>query len=521
MLSAPDQFPVRVRHLAPWLLAAIVAACPLLVGSAAVRAAEDKGAKSAAAKDVAAKDVEESWEVIYSGTSRIGFTHTTSQTLERGGQKVIVTDAEATMNISRFGQSVKTRTITRTVENEAGDLLEYNHEVQNPPAASTLIHGRVADGKLVVETEVSGKTSTKESDWDKSVKSPAFQSRLLREKPLKPKDKRTMKIFDPSLGAVTTVTYQVKDYEMVKLLDGKESRLLSVNVLTSAIPGLVVQEYLDEDGESRKTSMSLLQLTTYKVSKEEALKNVTGGEIDLAVGTLVKVDAIKNPRQTRRVTYRISTIAENPENLLAEGSTQQLKPVDAHTVDLVVQAVVPPATKGDATPADKSYLAPNPMLQSDDERVQKHAEAAVGKETDPWKSCQLMEHWVFENLKAKNFSTLLASAGEVAKKLEGDCTEHAVLLAAMARARGIPSRVAIGLVYIDQPSSFGGHMWTEVYINGAWIPLDATLGKGHVAAEHIKFADSSLVDANPGVIPEFLPMVTSIGNMQIKVVKVE
>ena len=37
----------------------------------------------------------------------------------------------------------------------------------------------------------------------------------------------------------------------------------------------------------------------------------------------------------------------------------------------------------------------------------------------------------------------------------GDCTEHAVLAAAMCRAVEVPSRVAIGLVYVEKESAFG------------------------------------------------------------------
>ncbi len=63
------------------------------------------------------------------------------------------------------------------------------------------------------------------------------------------------------------------------------------------------------------------------------------------------------------------------------------------------------------------------------------------------------------------------------------------------KVRGeIPSRVAVGLVYVTEPPSFGGHMWTEVFVNGKWIPLDATLGKGGIAADHIKFADTNFSD---------------------------
>ena len=74
----------------------------------------------------------------------------------------------------------------------------------------------------------------------------------------------------------------------------------------------------------------------------------------------------------------------------------------------------------------------------------------------------------------------------MAESREGDCTEHAVLLAALARACGIPARVAIGLVYVDQAGGFGYHMWTEMYLSGHWIPLDATLGQGGIGAAHLK-----------------------------------
>ena len=110
-----------------------------------------------------------------------------------------------------------------------------------------------------------------------------------------------------------------------------------------------------------------------------------------------------------------------------------------------------------------------------------------------------MEKYVRDKLEKKNFSTALASAAEVAEKLEGDCTEHAVLLAAMLRAKQIPSRVAVGIVYVElnkQPS-FGGHMWTEAWLDDKWVPLDATLGRGGTHAGHIKLGDSSFADKMP------------------------
>src|SRR5262249_1099210 len=145
----------------------------------------------------------------------------------------------------------------------------------------------------------------------------------------------------------------------------------------------------------------------------------------------VKTRPIKDPRKTRRVVYRITIPNEDPQKILSSGLAQKIAPIDAHTVDLNVDAISPP----DEPPAEdenrpgKEFLTPNSYLQSDDELVQKHAAEAAGDEDDPWKAAQLMERWVSVNLKLKNFTTLLASAAEVAKNLSGDCTEHAVLLA--------------------------------------------------------------------------------------------
>ena len=88
----------------------------------------------------------------------------------------------------------------------------------------------------------------------------------------------------------------------------------------------------------------------------------------------------------------------------------------------------------------------------------------------------------------------MATCSNVAKNLSGDCTEYAMLGAGMCRAIGIPSRTAIGLVYAPGAGgkpTLAYHMWFEVSINGRWLALDATLGRGSIGAGHIKITDAS------------------------------
>ena len=73
------------------------------------------------------------------------------------------------------------------------------------------------------------------------------------------------------------------------------------------------------------------------------------------------------------------------------------------------------------------------------------------------------------------------SAAEALRTRSGDCTEYAVLLAALARARDIPSRVAYGLVYADRFSGkkdvFGPHAWVQVWTGTRWQSYDAGIGE--------------------------------------------
>jgi transglutaminase-like putative cysteine protease len=115
----------------------------------------------------------------------------------------------------------------------------------------------------------------------------------------------------------------------------------------------------------------------------------------------------------------------------------------------------------------------------------------------------------------------LASADHVARTLEGDCTEFAMLMAAMCRAQGIPSRTAVGLVYADVKGGpvFAFHMWTEVFVRGKWIPLDATLGRGKVGATHLKITDQSWHDTR--TMTPLFPVVRVLGRVSIEVLSVE
>jgi transglutaminase-like putative cysteine protease len=260
-----------------------------------------------------------------------------------------------------------------------------------------------------------------------------------------------------------------------------------------------------------------MSMFTYVVSKEEALKALTGAELDIAVNTLVHVPLIRNAHRTSKVEYKITIPGEDPSKYVVADGTQRVEKLKDSAISLTVSAVAMPETALRATAANE-YLESSQFVQSQDYRVKEHAQRATAGESNPARAALRMEKYVHDKLKSKNFSTALASAAEVAESMEGDCTEHAVLLAAMLRAQQIPSRIAVGLVYVERQSCFGGHMWTEAKIGETWVPLDATLGRGGIGAAHIKLVESSFSDEGAAPVTAFLPLLNVLGNIQIEVV---
>jgi hypothetical protein len=80
----------------------------------------------------------------------------------------------------------------------------------------------------------------------------------------------------------------------------------------------------------------------------------------------------------------------------------------------------------------------------------------------------------------------------------------------------------MGLVYTEPAAGepmLAFHMWTEVWIAGRWIPMDATLGRGGIGAAHIKLAQSSLAGAD--ALAGFLPIAQVLGRLKISVLSTQ
>ena len=102
----------------------------------------------------------------------------------------------------------------------------------------------------------------------------------------------------------------------------------------------------------------------------------------------------------------------------------------------------------------------------------------------------------------------LPSALEVLEDRAGDCNEHAALMAALARAAGLPARIVVGVVYTG--NGFFYHAWNEVWVNG-WVSLDPVMSQFPADATHVKFIDGGLA--------EQMRMAQVIGRLSIEILE--
>lgn len=463
---------------------------------------------------------DETWQVINLSGQRVGYGRVSMQKFERDGKNFYRTENTQHMTIKRFGQSLTIETISRTEETEDGHLLNYEFEMNNPPKSSSKTVGTVNGKKLTIVSTVGGLERTRTIDFDPKLKSPAYQERTIKANPLKPGETRSFRIFLPEYGKATDVKISADDMREVKVHDGSTKKLLKVRTSMTLVPGVEIRSFIDKEGETLRSEADIfgLQMLTFKVPEEVALKKIAGAELDIAVNTLVKVNNPPvNLHRSKKAVFKITTKGKNPADLIPVGGTQTIRELSENSVELTVTAIAPPKNI-QASRDKKDFLKSTGFLQTEDVRVKDHARKAAAGSADPGTVAVRMEKYVHKELKKKNFSTALASAAEVAKSLEGDCTEHACLLAAMLRTQQIPSRVVVGLVYAEQFGAFGGHMWTEAWLDGKWVPLDGTLGAGGIGGGHIKLADSDLGDDGPAPVTSFLPLMNLLSNVKIEVV---
>jgi transglutaminase-like putative cysteine protease len=129
------------------------------------------------------------------------------------------------------------------------------------------------------------------------------------------------------------------------------------------------------------------------------------------------------------------------------------------------------------------YLKATPFIQSDHPEIRTKAKEIVSEGDPDIVKAKKLVAWVHQNIQKRPVLSV-PNALETLRNRVGDCNEHAVLLAALARASGIPAEIEAGLVY--QNGRFYYHAWNVLHLE-RWITADAAMGQLPADVTHLRF----------------------------------
>jgi transglutaminase-like putative cysteine protease len=521
--------PTLVGARRAWLVVLALVLCATTCctrDSAPVSTAEDSASPSAppSTQPTQSPDsVRETWDVYYIEGAKVGHGRTRCERVTEEGRELVHIQTEQTTSFKRFDQKISQHIELESWELPNGPMVRFQSAV-NDATSKITTHGRYHQGELTIDTVTLGKTQTTTLPFDPSWGGFFATEQRLERQPMQPGEKRSFLALVPVFNQVGQFTLETVGREMTEVL-GEQRELLRIRAAMQFGPTSIdTVIWTDEKGGIWKTVIPTLNQVIYRTTRDQALAEATNQkEFDLGWRSVVTVkQKLERPHDTREIVYRATLANGDPAREFSNGGSQQVRSLDAHTAEVTVRALRPNEPQqefGRAPPPTDAERSPNNFLQSDDAAVQRLAQTVAADEADQWKVACALERLVRDTVDAPEQSPAVATAADVAQSHTGDCTEHAVLLAALCRARGIPARVAIGLVYYERSRGFAYHMWTEAWIADRWIPLDGTLGRGGIGAAHLKITHSNLDSSDS--LSAFLPVFKLLGQLQLELLSVD
>jgi transglutaminase-like putative cysteine protease len=446
------------------------------------------------------------WRGVYYRGEKIGFT-VGQTTREDAGFRL---EEDGRLQMALLGATTPA-TIRTTAHVDAAFTLHAFEFSLDPGTGAIEVRGTLNGRKLSLEVRTPSGSRREERELDEAPALSLNLSRRLANGGLITGARHQWTVFDPATLRNSPVTVDVGRRELIR---GAGTAPLPAFRVEMAFAGLRTTSWVTDTGEVVREE-SPLGLITVRESPENARAMAVPRRIQVdliqtsAVATRM-TSRIDEPRDVRRMHLRLRGLldAKLPSQDLQGGA----QTFDGDAVELIdPRQLRPEPLDGAAT----RYLAAEPFIESDAPEIRSEAETAVrGAETDRARAEKLTRY--VNALLDKKPTVSLPSAREVLRTRVGDCNEHTALYVAMARAAGIPARIAVGLVFVH--GAFYYHAWPEVYVDrtasrGVWLPVDPTLNQFPADATHIRLIRGGL-EKQAAILP-------LIGRLSIDVDRVE
>ena len=434
-------------------------------------------------------------EEIYKGESQLGFVSVSSQPIEKNGKKTgFRVQKETNLTIQRFGSIVS----LRMIESQEMDLIGTVHRIsmkqfQGPKQILDLSGQR--DGttfRVWVENN-----NERTIPWDIDGFGPLGKEQMISGKKWTHDEHLQFDCYQAVVNRF--VTYDVvatkktpndsKDPVVWTVLMSPK-KIIAGN-LSLQLPKTLY--FLDQNQAVlfSETEMDGIGDISLVRTKSAYVPNRSPKQIfDIGKASFIAINRRLNAAKSSLSNSYLININDLQEEIpVVEDERQKISKKSNNAFVLDVRAFRLPDDVPASIAPSAEEMAPSKYIDWDNPAIKNFSREINFLEIDPWRKAVLLEKVVRRKMMFDN-QPPFTSASEIAKNPRGDCRHAAILLAALCRSEGIPSRIAHGLVYVERNGEplFGFHMWTEAHVRGRWVALDGTMGFGFVGADHIKIS---------------------------------
>lgn len=304
--------------------------------------------------------------------------------------------------------------------------------------------------------------------------------------------------FDPfSLtGKESVIEYRGKEKVLIN------DRVYNLHRFTENFGGARLNSWLDDDGlvikEESPAGFVFIKEPEFKA---KSMATSEEGRSDLLASVAVEVTGEMFDLATKTdARYRIE-LPEEIEFALDSGRQS----FDDQILRVVKEDLSSLGSEPGICAEAQEQLLASPYIQAGAPEIIEQSQALTRDQTDDLEKVKTLAEWVYTNLEKRPVIGI-PDALTTLKTGIGDCNEHASLFAALSRAAGIPTTIAVGVVYHKQ--AFYYHAWNEVCVGGQWISLDTTTNQLPADLSHLKFIE--------GELQEQIKIGALINNLQIE-----
>lgn len=458
----------------------------------------------------------EEWAEMFLDGEKIGYTRTL---LERRGD-VVVTVNESFLGMGRGEARIDTTTVTEIRERIDGTPLSLSLVTnENGRVRSQLI--RFSGEGAVVTTTAGGRTWDHEVDLEPGfVLSWSFVRKLAALGEPAPGDSVEARLYSPEItvNAALPVTTLFAGEETIPFRGGERKALRVEQRIQVGFLPMDLTVWIDPEGHLLRGTVPVggMNILLLGSTREQATARFEAPE--LFESTLIPLDR-PVPVAAEEVVYRLRT--EGPiAGGIPESAAQRVSRRAEGDYEITVRRGRLDATDGPLEVDGDRYLAPSPLVDYEDPAIRAIVESVDWEDLSRPDRLRALVNLADEAIETKSLDLGFATASETVALSEGDCTEHALLLAALARATGFPARGASGLAAFADGNGepvMGYHMWTQVWDGEEWIDLDAAFGEAETSPVRILLSTSDLSDN--GFADEVLAVAQMVGRTEVEIVE--